>query len=91
MSGSGNGTLVCILGSVRGGPQAWQSLIDLVLVPLDAGLALIGKQTHSEQAMLYRRATFVCDGSARAFRLGRGSRRIRTSIFQLARVRRSQR
>ena len=58
-SGPQRSTLVCLLGSHRGGVKAWQSLFHHVLDPLDASLALSGPQTHAEQAMLYRRAKFV--------------------------------
>ena len=33
-------TLVIIIGTMRGGPRAWQTLIDRVLIPLKARLAL---------------------------------------------------
>lgn len=36
-----NATVVCLIGSVRGGPQAWRSLAANVLRPLSADLALL--------------------------------------------------
>ena len=56
---SGDGLLVCLIGTYRGGPRAWQSLIDKVLDPLKADLGLLGKQTREEQTLLFHRATHV--------------------------------
>ena len=51
--------LVCLLGSIRGGPQAWRSLIEHVIQPLHADLAILGPQTHAEQGELFRAARYV--------------------------------
>ena len=51
--------LVCLIGSIRGGPQAWRSLVERVLQPLSADLAILGAQTHREQDDLFRAARYV--------------------------------
>ena len=50
---------MCVIGSVRGGPSAWDSLFAHVLDPLRADLAILGKQTSPEQKMLFQRARYV--------------------------------
>ena len=42
--------LVCVIGSIRGGTRAWDTLLERVIRPLSAHLAILGRQTHTEQA-----------------------------------------
>ena len=51
--------LCCIMGSIRGGPLAWQSLELRVLRPLNADLAVLGEQVRPSQAPLYKLARYV--------------------------------
>ena len=51
--------LCCIMGSIRGGPLAWQSLQLRVLRPLNADLAVLGEQVRPSQAPLYNLARYV--------------------------------
>ena len=51
--------LVCLIGSLRGGSSAWNSLIEHVLQPLAADLAILGEQTDRSQALLFARAAHI--------------------------------
>lgn len=56
----GNRTLVIIIGSLRGGEKAWQSLYKKMLDVNSADLALmVGETNSSKTASLYERATYV--------------------------------
>ena len=51
--------LVCVIGSIRGGTRAWDTLLERVIRPLSAHLAILGRQTHTEQARLFAAAKYV--------------------------------
>ena len=51
--------LVCLIGSIRGGPAAWETLKTQVLRPLKADLGILGTQTHPEQAPLFSIARYI--------------------------------
>ena len=51
--------LVCVIGSIRGGTRAWDTLLERVIRPLNAHLAILGRQTHTEQARLFAAAKYV--------------------------------
>jgi hypothetical protein len=53
--------LICVIGSIRGGPIAWKSLLDMVVQPLEAHLAILGRQTHPDQSILFDRAQYTWD------------------------------
>ena len=56
--------LCCIMGSIRGGPLAWQSLELRVLRPLNADLAVLGVLARPSQAPLDKLARYVaCAGA----------------------------
>lgn len=51
--------LVCILGSLRGGALAWQSLLTHVVDPLNAALGILSARTDPSQDVLFKRATYT--------------------------------
>tara|TARA_B100000676_G_scaffold300338_2_gene345887 strand:+ start:2717 stop:3574 length:858 start_codon:yes stop_codon:yes gene_type:complete len=50
-------TLVCVIGTIRGGETAWNSLLQRVCGPLDADLALFVSRM-SEKTILHEKAKF---------------------------------
>lgn len=49
--------LVCVIGSIRGGVDAWNSLIEHVLTPLDADLALFTCR-RDDKTILHKKAKY---------------------------------
>lgn len=60
-SSSGNLTLVCLMGNLRAGPAAWDSVAEHVLRPLSADLAMLlpASTNRTKLAPLLRAAKFI--------------------------------